>query len=274
MLKFRQKTRSSLVLALVVLFCLFLTLPVLAEGGSGDGSGGGHDAPLGLASSSPADGASNVAVNTQIKLTFNKNVINMSVKDNNVKCFALYNNGQQVPISVIMADDQIQPEYKREVTIAPQQSLQPGSSYTLKISPELQAKSGSVLGQEVKVSFTTAGGKNVTPTIPKNDTGTVKPTETVKQQTDANKNQAVQNQVTGDKNTADSDKLDTSDNQISAENDETKPEKDKVNNVETASTDDNQTQTADDDNSLSKPLIAGIVVVAGALILYFFLKRK
>jgi len=275
MLKFRQKSGFSLVLSLVVLFCLFLSLPVLAEGDSGDGSGGGHDAPLALATSNPADGATNVAVDAQIKLTFNKNVINMSVKDNNVKCFALYNNGQKVPISVIMADDQIQPEYKREVTIAPQQPLQPGSNYTLKISPELQAKSEAVLGQEVKVNFTTAGGGSVTPTTPGNNSGnTVKPKKPVNpQQPDANKNQAVQNQVTGD-NTSDNDKLETSDNQVSAEKDETKPDKDKVNNAETASTDDNQTQTADNDNSLSKPLIVGIIVVAGALILYFFLRRK
>lgn len=274
MLKFRQESSSSLVLALVVLFCLFLTLPVLAEGGSGDGSGGGHNTPLGLASSNPANGASNVAVNTQIKLTFNKNVINMSVKDNNVKCFALYNNGQQVPISVIMADDQIQPEYKREITIAPQQSLQPGNSYTLKISPELQAKSGAVLGQEVKVSFTTAGGKSVTPTTPKNDSGnTVKPSEPVKQQTATDKNQAVQNQVTAD-NTANTDKLETSDNQVLADKDNTKPDQDKVNNVEKSSSDDNQTPTADNDNGINKPLIAGIAVVAGALILYFLLRRK
>lgn len=266
MLKFRQKSGFSLVLALVVLFCLFLTLPVLAEGGSGDGSGGGHDAPLGLASSNPADGASNVAVNTQIKLTFNKNVINMSVKDNNVKCFALYNNGLQVPINVIMADDQIQPEYKREVTIAPQQSLQPGSSYTLKISPKLQAKSGSVLEKEVNVNFTTAGGKNLTPTTPNNSENTVKPTEPVKQQTDANKNQAVQNQVTGD-NTADTDKLETSNNQVSAE-------QDKVDSAVKSSTNDSKTQAKDKDSGISKPLIAGIVVVVGAVILYFFPKRK
>ncbi len=267
MLKFRQKSGLSLVLALAVLFCLFLTLPVLAEGGSGDGSGGGHNTPLGLASSNPADGAKNVAVNTRVKLTFNKNVINMSVKDNNVKCFALYNNGQQIPISVIMADDQIQPEYKREVTIAPQQSLQPGSSYTLKISPELQAKSGAVLGQEVKVSFTTAGGKDVTPTTPKNDSGnTVKPSEPIKQQTATDKNQAVQNQVTGN-NTADTDKLETSDNQVSAN-------QDKDNNIEKSSSKDSKTQANDKDSSMNKPLIAGIVVVAGALILYFLLRRK
>lgn len=267
MLKFRQESRSSLVLVLVVLFCLFLTLPVLAEGGSGDGSGGGQNVPLGLASSNPADGASNVAVNTQIKLTFNKNVINMSVKDNNVKCFDLYNNGLQVPINVIMADDQIQPEYKREVTIAPQQSLQPGSSYTLKISPELQAKSGAVLGQEVKVSFTTPGGKNVTPTAPKNDTGdTVKPAEPVNQQIDANNNQAIENQVTGD-NKAGNNKLETSENQVSAE-------QNKVDSTVKSSTNDSKTQSKDKGNSISKPIIAGIVVVAGTLILYFFLKRK
>lgn len=275
MLKFRQKSGFSLVLSLVVLFCLFLSLPVLAEGDSGDGSGGGHDAPLALATSNPADGAANVAVDAQIKLTFNKNVINMSVKDNNVKCFALYNNGQQVPINVIMADDQIQPEYKREVTIAPQQPLQPGSNYTLKISPELQAKSEAVLGQEVKVNFTTAGGGSVTPTTPGNNSGnTVKPKKPVNpQQPDANKNQAVQNQVTGD-NTSDNDKLETSDNQVSAEQDETKPDQDKVDNAEKSSTNDSKAEASDKDNSISKPVIAGIVVVAGALILYFFLRRK
>ncbi len=275
MLKFRQKSGFSLVLSLVVLFCLFLSLPVLAEGDSGDGSGGGHDAPLALATSNPADGAANVAVDAQIKLTFNKNVINMSVKDNNVKCFALYNNGQQVPINVIMADDQIQPEYKREVTIAPQQPLQPGSNYTLKISPELQAKSEAVLGQEVKVNFTTAGGGSVTPTTPGNKSGnTVKPTKPVNpQQSDANKNQAVQNQVTGD-NTSDNDKLETSDNQVSAEQDETKPDQDKVDNAEKSSTNDSKAEASDKDNSISKPVIAGIVIVTGALILYFFLRRK
>lgn len=268
MLKLRQKSRFSVVLVLVVLFCLFLSLPVLAEGGSGDGSGGGHNTPLGLAASSPADGATDVAVNTQIKLTFNKNVINMSVKDNNVKCFALYNNGQQVPINVIMADDQIQPEYKREVTIASQLPFQPGSSYTLKISPELQAKSGALLGQEVTVSFTTAGDKNVTPSTPKNNSGnTVKPTEPVNQQNNINKNQ-----VTVD-NKADNDKLATSDNKVQAEQDETKPDQDKNNN-EKSSSKDSKTQASDQDSSMSKPVIAGIIVVAGALTLYFFLKRK
>lgn len=271
MLKFRRKSGFSLVLALVVLFCLFLTLPVLAEGGNGDGSGGGKSVPLGLASSSPADGASNVAANTQIKLTFNKNVVNMSVKDNNVKCFALYNNGQQVPINVIMADDQIQPEYRREVTIAPQQSLQPGSSYTLKISPELQAKSGAVLGQEAKVSFTTAGGKNVTPTTPNNNSGnTVKPSAPVGKQTNTDKDQ---NQVTGANNSDNNNKLTTSDNQVQKQ-DKTKTAQDKDNNIEKSSSKDSKTQANDKDSSMNKPLIAGIVVVAGGLILYFFLRRK
>jgi len=61
--------------------------------------------------------------------------------------------GQQVPINVIMADDQIQPEYKREVTIASQLPFQPGSSYTLKISPELQAKKWSSIGARGNSKF-------------------------------------------------------------------------------------------------------------------------
>lgn len=125
--------------------------------GQGDGSGGGQDQPLSLLSSTPADGAQDMAVDTQIKLSFNKNVVNMTVKDNNQKCFTLTADNQAVPFDVIMADDQVQPEGKRDVILRPRNGLSAGTKYLITISPMLQAKSGVVLGHEVKIAFSTAG---------------------------------------------------------------------------------------------------------------------
>lgn len=68
-----------------------------------------------------------------------------------------------------MADDQIQPEEKRNVSLKPLQALKPASSYIVKISPQLQAKNGTSLGHEVTVKFTTAGAaeeSSQTPTTP------------------------------------------------------------------------------------------------------------
>ena len=47
----------------------------------------------------------------EIKLSFNKNVVHMTVCDDNKQCFALYaEDGTAVPLEVIMADDQMEPE--------------------------------------------------------------------------------------------------------------------------------------------------------------------
>ncbi len=129
-----------------------------AAGGSGDGTGGGQDEPLELVSSTPADGAGGVAVDTEIRLSFSKNVINMMVKDANLECFSLYAGNEPIAVKVKMADDQIEPEYKKDVVLVPVESLKPGTSYTIKVDPELKSKSGVTLGEELKLGFTTANG--------------------------------------------------------------------------------------------------------------------
>ncbi|MGE5389452.1 MAG: Ig-like domain-containing protein [Deltaproteobacteria bacterium] len=145
---------GAICLPIILLICLLISVyPVFAEG---DGSGGGQNVPLGLASSSPANGVQNVSPDIKIKLVFNKNVINMTVKENNLRCFSLYAGSVSVPLEVQMADDQIYPELKRDVTLVPRQRLQPGNDYTVVISKALQAKNGAVLGQDVKIRFKTA----------------------------------------------------------------------------------------------------------------------
>lgn len=144
-------------LLLVLLLSLAIAVPALAA--DGDGTGGGQSQPLALLSSTPADGQTDVPLDTAIVLGFSKNVINMSVNENNSQCFALWDGGQTVAINVEMADDQIYPEKKREIVIVPLQPLQEGTTYTLKIAPQLQAKNGMTLEQEVQVVFTTAGAE-------------------------------------------------------------------------------------------------------------------
>lgn len=147
---------------MTLLLLMVCALPVLAEG---DGSGGGQGVPLGLASSSPADGAQNVALDTQIKLVFNKNVVNMTVKENNLRCFTLYAGNVVVSTEVRMPDDQIFPELKREVILAPRSGLQAGTDYTVLIAKSLQAKSGAVLGQDVKIRFSTTVDQAAVPPV-------------------------------------------------------------------------------------------------------------
>ncbi len=151
----RSKKLTGITLISLAIICIFMAPLGLAA--DGDGSGGGSEEGLALVSSSPASGQKDVSTSTSIDLEFTKNVVNMTVKDNNTLCFSLYQGQQKTAITVVMADDQIEPEKKRLVSIVPEEPLQPGTTYTLRISPALISKSGVSLGQEVAVSFTTAG---------------------------------------------------------------------------------------------------------------------
>ncbi len=130
-----------------------------ATGGNGDGSGGGKGEPLELVSSTPGDGEKGVALDTEIRLSFSKNVINMMVKDGNLKCFSLFADNEPVEIEVVMADDQVEPEFKRDVVIAPVEGLQPDKKYSIKVAPEFQSKGGVALSKELKINFSTGNGK-------------------------------------------------------------------------------------------------------------------
>lgn len=149
--------RLSLIFVMFVIVILLTALPALA--GSGDGSGGGQGVPLRLDSSSPYNGQTGVALPLVINMTFNKNVINMTVNDNNRNCFSLYTaDGSKVPVEVIMADDQIEPEKKRDIALKPLQDLKPGAAYTVKVSSALQAKSGVSMENDLTITFITASG--------------------------------------------------------------------------------------------------------------------
>lgn len=188
-IKKRLIKKSWFILVLSMVLLALMSMPVLA--GNGDGSGGGQGEPLRLDSSSPYNGQSGVPTDVLITMTFNKNVINMTVSDNNRNCFSLYAaDGSKIPIEVIMADDQVEPEKKRIVSLKPLQDLKPGTAYTVKVSSSLQAKSGVTLGGDLAITFITAqdstvpsvnnnANNNPTPQSP----GSPSPAGTAEQQT-------------------------------------------------------------------------------------------
>ena len=140
-----------------VLMLISLALNAFAEGGNGDGTGGGKDQPLTLVSSSIPNGSENVSTTPEIVLTFSKNVVNFTVRDNNAKCFSMTDSkGNSVPVDVIMGDDQVDPSIKRIITVKPKSPLTPGETYLLKIGGGITSKSGVSIGRDTYIGFTVA----------------------------------------------------------------------------------------------------------------------
>lgn len=168
----RLHRRNSKLFLILVIVCVnfLLSYTAFAEGDStADQSG-----PLNLTSSSISDGQNNVPMDTKINLVFSNNVVNTIVKDNNMSCFTLESaDGQIVPVQVVMADDQAQPGLAGNITIVPENSLSQGTTYTLRIDPELRSKSYDILGKEVNISFTTSGTAVNNNSNPGNSFGTV-----------------------------------------------------------------------------------------------------
>ncbi len=149
--------RRSFPLFLCLIFTLILIIrPVFAD----EGSEGKRNNPLVLISSSPLDGAKDIPVQTEIILNFSKNIAHMTVRDGNIKCFSLVDaEGKPVQADIVIADNQIEPEKRRDVHLRPLHDLEPGVTYTVIVAPSFQSKSEVKLGEELKISFTTAGDK-------------------------------------------------------------------------------------------------------------------
>lgn len=267
--KHEMISRMVSLIILLLLSCILMAAPVLAEG-TGDGSGGGQAVPLGLASSIPADGAKDVSLTSDIKLTFNKNVIYLAIRENNKKCFSLVAaDGSKVPIEVIMADDQIHPEEKRNVSIHPLQEFKLGTAYTLKISPDLQAKNGTSLGHEAAINFVTAGTA-VKPAPAARTDESVKPEET--KPTPAADKSEVKNEasalVASEKATVAEEKTTVAENTQVAEDKTEQSQNKQVNQVDQVDNEEknpvNNNPQGESKSNRTYAIIAGLVLIAGA----------
>ncbi|AWW28341.1 Ig-like domain-containing protein [Acetobacterium sp. KB-1] len=125
--------------------------------GSGDGIGGGSDKPLTIVTTIPAAGASDIAVDTPIKLEFSKNVAYATVRDANLKAVTLWAGDQLVKTEITMADDQLEPDLRNFIDIVPSEPLLEDTVYTIKVDKTLSSKSGVVLAEPLELTFTTVG---------------------------------------------------------------------------------------------------------------------
>ncbi len=132
--------------------------------GPGNGSGGGDgNNPLNLlgaylVSNGERIGATEVPVNPEIKLVFDRGVVRDNW-DNNQQCISLKTlSGTEVPIDVSRIEG-VESE-KRHIYISPITDLTSGTTYKIIISASLKANNGNTLGSEKTVTFTvkSAGG--------------------------------------------------------------------------------------------------------------------
>lgn len=144
-------------MALAVLMMLSIT----AQAAGGDGTGGGKAEALTVESASVEDGAV-LAPEDAITLVFSKNVVNSSVKETNLPLFTVTDDsGAAVEITVTMADDQIEPDKKNDVVIAPADTWAEGA-YTLTAQAGITSKSGDVMEQDYTLTFSVAAAADST----------------------------------------------------------------------------------------------------------------
>lgn len=92
-----------------------------------------------------------------ITITFSNNVVNASVAENNrSKIKILDAGGGRVPSAVSMADDQVQSDLRRIITISPTSALEDGN-YRLVVKAGVKAKNGTSTPDDYVVHFTIRG---------------------------------------------------------------------------------------------------------------------
>lgn len=132
------------------LILIFVFLIIFSSGIIAD------DSMFQLTATYPTDGDEQVATDVIINLEFNKNVVNMKVKEHNLKSFKMFDeDGKIIPLEIIMADDQLYREKRREIKIKPVAELQPERYYTLVVHSNLMSKSGDRLHQPSYITFRT-----------------------------------------------------------------------------------------------------------------------
>lgn len=155
----KNKKILSLLIIFIILISLASTALATSSGTAPDsGTGSGSSVAFALVESKPANGATNVDVDSTIWLLFNKNVVNMTVSDINKANITLKDeDGNKVSAAVTMKDDQIEPEYRREIIVVPSSALDPRTTYYLILGSAMRAKNGQTLGEDVTLTFKTAG---------------------------------------------------------------------------------------------------------------------
>lgn len=263
-----------------LLFCLTCPTAALAEGGEQAGSTGvSGEKPLYFTGITLVDSGEKVAdaadipLSPKFKLSFDKNVVNSLYWENNSQCFSLSTESMEsVPLKVTKIDDTIDFTQRQNIFVEPVDTLSPGTSYTLSISPALRAKNGvSTLGGTtdgagVMVSFKTAGqAQKAAETMTKEVTAP--PTESAQQQT----NSSIRNETAPAPETA------SAENATRNESQETANPLSNQTEAETLKDDSSNNSDQTSNLGLSKSnviAIIGAVIVIGWIALEIFFRKK
>ncbi|HEY2422433.1 MAG TPA: Ig-like domain-containing protein [Neobacillus sp.] len=294
-------SKAKVLLFILVLSSFFIGQIASAEGdGTGGGTSGGKSEPLALVSSSIKDGATGVSLKPEITLTFSKNIVNMTVNENNKKCFSLQTtNGTTIPINLTLPDDQIEVDRKDDAIITPKANLAQGTTYSIVISSSLRSKSGVTTGKEIKITFTTEVEKPATKpetAAPKGET-TTQPGTTASKNTNTNTNTTdnknnpnttskVDEKPSTDQNTTDS-QTKTADNNTTVEqqsnvdknedesavSEETTGKATPYEAITAPKTKTVETQSGNSNAFIYVSVISVIVIIA-AIIIYFYIRKK
>lgn len=133
---------------------------------AGSGKGNNNNEPLTIESSNVENNQKGFPIDGEIKLVFSKNVVNASVNEKNNQLISLFDESDnKVAIDIIMADDQIDPEKKRDVIIKPLSPLNKNTKYKLIIDKEFSSKSGAILLENNIIEFTTKGSNALLITV-------------------------------------------------------------------------------------------------------------
>ncbi|MEN6462128.1 MAG: Ig-like domain-containing protein [Syntrophomonas sp.] len=116
--------------------------------------------PLNFVRSVPRNGATGVSRNPRIQLTFNLNVVDDTVWNNNRNQIRLFRGNVRVGISVIRSSSRA---LRRNIFVRPTNTLRPLTSYRLVILPGLRARNGMQLGETVTIRFRTSGSGEIIP---------------------------------------------------------------------------------------------------------------
>lgn len=157
------------VLSIILVLSMFSA--ALAAGGSG-GGGGGKD-PVTFVGAYLTTISGNVSttgdeikdrndieVNPLIKLVFDKNVVSLTVWENNNKAISLKDSeDKEIALNVSRIPDEgenANADEKRHIFVSPKEPLTPEKTYSLTIDGKLMANNGTTMGQSVTITFSVA----------------------------------------------------------------------------------------------------------------------
>lgn len=244
-----------------------------------------------LVESTPQNLSVDVALDAEIKLLFNKNVVNMTIKENNLKCIKLTDaKGETVAADLIFPDDQIEPDRKREIIIKPNEPLNENETYIVEISADMQAKNGSLLGEPAFVSFTTVllSAEQKTEEVVQPAEQSTENNSQIEVNTTVNNDASLNNvnnvEETGQENISDTALTASSDgNSLNLNADDSKKEDSEENEEKSISNEsaDEDTQAnkeenkkADDEKTNNNFMLAAIIIVAAIIGAFAFIKVK